>query len=615
MANTTDPGLISEIFGQAAYHFNLIQPYLKTELHTILAALFPIVIGAHASLTRPPSAAKPQKRRESKSHVGDAGSEDEDEEEEDSFQRMEGFSRSDALFLPLYAGATLTGLYFLIKYLKDLNVLNMVLNYYFSSVGVFSVCKLLADALQLSARFVFPTYYAGSSGDGIWQVNPAKKETVDISQQVPGVPSSAAPRTSPLPGLLAHLPLPAAAVELLWQARQLVEDKLTFKFYVHRIAAARIHLSPLGIIGTFLGLAATLYYNFVEKTWWLTNLMGFAFSYTALQLISPTTFDTGSLILAALFVYDVVMVFYTPMMVTVAKNLDVPIKLLIPRKSDKDGVAQFSMLGLGDVVLPGMMIALALRFDLYLHYLRLQKTVKTNEHPTGKETTEVVKAPYVAPSKHWANQFWTQSWTGGQSNALPAIGALGSFKKTYFWTSVVGYIVGMITTLFVMITFQHPQPALLYLVPGVLISLWGMAFIKSDVKVMYEYTEAEEEPAGDASKDKKDITEKSKPASNGSFFSSGKVERNSKKLDKAMSKLVEHGHTSDEEDEGKQEKSQKKVEAVERKLRKDTSKDLFYFGVSWYQPKGRKREQVKWASTEGGGGEVDEHVRKRLRTA
>jgi minor histocompatibility antigen H13 len=607
MANATKPGLISEILGHAAYQFNLVQPYLKTELHTILAALFPIVIGAHASLTRPPSAAKPQKRRTSKIQAQDEEGEEEleeSDEEEDTFQRMEGFSRSDALFLPLYAGATLTGLYFLIKYLKDLDVLNMVLNYYFSSVGVFSVCKLLGDALQFVARLAFPKYYVGS--DGIWAVNGAKKEAVNVS----GGSKMAKPRSTPLPGLLAHLPLPAAAVQALWKVRLVMEEKLTFKFYMHRIVAARVHVPPLGIIGAVLGLAATAYYNFVDKTWWLTNLMGFAFSYTALQLISPTTFDTGSLILAALFVYDVVMVFYTPMMVTVAKNLDVPIKLLIPREPNKDGVAQFSMLGLGDVVLPGMMIALALRFDLYLHYLRMQKTI--NADGGEKETEEVTKAPFVAPGKHWANQFWTQSWFGA-SMPLPEAVKMGTFKKTYFWTSVVGYIVGMITTLCVMITFQHPQPALLYLVPGVLISLWGVAFVKGDFKVMYEYTEAEDEPS-DSEKGKDAKNEPSKGS--GSFFSSDKVERNSKKLDKAMSKVVEHGHTTDEEGEDKREKSKEKVEAGEKKMRKDTGRDLFYFGVSWYAPKKARKDRVKWTSTErSGNGEIDEHGRKRQRTA
>ena len=74
--------------------------------------------------------------------------------------------------------------------------------------------------------------------------------------------------------------------------------------------------------------------------------------------MSPTTFWTGSLVLAGLFVYDIVMVFYTyvnlfntfvdtkssssPMMITVATKLEAPIKLVFP------GPGRGSMLGLGD---------------------------------------------------------------------------------------------------------------------------------------------------------------------------------------------------------------------------------------------------------------------------
>jgi minor histocompatibility antigen H13 len=56
------------------------------------------------------------------------------------------------------------------------------------------------------------------------------------------------------------------------------------------------------------------------------------------------------------------MVFYTPYMVTVATKLDVPIKLTFQAAERK------SILGLGDIVIPGMVMALALRFDLWRHY-------------------------------------------------------------------------------------------------------------------------------------------------------------------------------------------------------------------------------------------------------
>ncbi|PNX91774.1 signal peptide peptidase-like protein, partial [Trifolium pratense] len=53
---------------------------------------------------------------------------------------------------------------------------------------------------------------------------------------------------------------------------------------------------------------------------------------------------------AGLFVYDIFWVFFTPVMVSVAKSFDAPIKLLFPTADLK---RPFSMLGLGDIVIPG----------------------------------------------------------------------------------------------------------------------------------------------------------------------------------------------------------------------------------------------------------------------
>ena len=52
------------------------------------------------------------------------------------------------------------------------------------------------------------------------------------------------------------------------------------------------------------------------------------------------------------------MVFKSSMMVSVATNLDAPIKLKIPN-GDK-----MSILGLGDIVIPGVLVSWALKFDV-----------------------------------------------------------------------------------------------------------------------------------------------------------------------------------------------------------------------------------------------------------
>ena len=68
--------------------------------------------------------------------------------------------------------------------------------------------------------------------------------------------------------------------------------------------------------------------------------------------------------LCGLFVYDVFWVFGTEVMVSVAKGLDAPIKILFPKAL---GVKPLpvSMLGLGDVVMPGLLLCFVMRYDAY----------------------------------------------------------------------------------------------------------------------------------------------------------------------------------------------------------------------------------------------------------
>jgi minor histocompatibility antigen H13 len=99
-------------------------------------------------------------------------------------------------------------------------------------------------------------------------------------------------------------------------------------------------------------------------------------------------------------------------MVKVATSLDIPIKLLWPKSMMFSSTRGFTMLGLGDIVIPGTFIALALRFD-YHHFI----------------------------------------------NASPK----RPFAKPYFSAALSAYVAGLITTMTIMHTFGAAQPALLYL--------------------------------------------------------------------------------------------------------------------------------------------------------
>ncbi|KAH7392595.1 intramembrane protease 2 [Pyrenochaeta sp. MPI-SDFR-AT-0127] len=486
----SDPSIVAQILGRAAYEFSNVQPMLPTYIHLIASALFPIYAGAHASLSRPSSAAKSTKK---KRKAEDEGTDDEEEEDEEE-RLMEGLSPTDAILMPLFAGTALASLYFLLKWMKDPALLNRILNAYFAIFGIFSVSRLVTDVLDIGHSIIFPRRY--TLRGVLYHVDGKEEKAVPVAGNI----SDKQPIVSPLPGFLARISLSERARKILWADRAMPGNKWTLRLYLHRTFAGRFKVGPHGMVGVLTGLTTVAYFNLVDKPWYLTNLLGFGFSYSALQLMSPTTFATGSLILGALFFYDIYFVFFTPMMVTVAKSLDVPIKLMFPRPGpadDPSAAPSHAMLGLGDVVLPGIMIGLALRFDLYLFYLRRQ--TRTPAAISGKE--DIVEKPkYFSLAGHWSDHFWTHSLTGRslwasstavESKPEPPF----TFPKTYFKAGLVGYILGMLATLGVMMVWNHAQPALLYLVPGVLGSLWLTALVRGELNLMWTYTEeiAEEE--------------------------------------------------------------------------------------------------------------------------
>ncbi|TKA68078.1 hypothetical protein B0A49_01524 [Cryomyces minteri] len=568
VAKMSSPGPIAEAMGKLAYTFSEVQPYLPMYLHLVVSALFPIYTAAHASLSRPSSAAKPAKRVKSKH--GDASDE---EDEEEPTQKMEGLSPRDAIVFPVIAGTTLAGLYFLIKWLDDPTLLNKILNWYFSSFGVLSVSKMVADRMGVVHSIAFPSRYVDKGV--VWKVDGRERSAVPQS-------SSEKKRDSPLPVSYSRIPLPKKTIRSLWRMQALAKKQYIVKIYIHRVAALKFTIGVFGVLSALVGLSTVVYFNFFDKPWYLTNLMGFAFAYGALQIMSPTTFATGSLILGALFFYDVYFVFYTPMMVTVAKSLDIPIKLLFPRPAPAgagpDVKQSLAMLGLGDIVLPRLMIGLALRFDLYMHYLKKQtkasapstaKADATAADPAANDSTpptksstfapeaqHITKAPYVSPSGQWGTWFWLP-WRDSTVSTLQQL-EVTSLPKPYFHASIAGYILGLCTTLGVMHVFAHAQPALLYLVPGVVGSVWLTALVRREIKAMWNFSEASEEDddGKEVKKNEKSADAAAKPSSGGSIFGPEKQKRIAERLEKSMGSYVDVGgaeseHESESESEAK----------------------------------------------------------------
>jgi minor histocompatibility antigen H13 len=457
--------------------------FLLLELKLVASAMGIIYLGAHAALRRPPSAASPKDKKSRR-------------KTDDENRFAQGLELSDAIMFPLMAAVMLIGLYYLIQWLKDPAILSKILRWYMSIVSLASLVTLYAHGFDFVSGFAFPTYWRGL--DGVLRKIEQKTETVlscdDVGNVTEG--SGASSRiANPLPGILGWLTPTTASRRAVWKIRGLLKREWLLKFFLQGAGEETAHIKFSTMMAIPLAAATAIFY-FSTTSPMLSNMLGYGMCYCSFLMLSPTDLLTGSLVLCALFFYDIFMVFYTPYMVTVATTLDVPIKLQF-----KAGERQ-SILGLGDIVIPGLLIAWTLRADLWMHYLRrtkyestdlkiLEKDAASGQVVTRSETKHrEVKAPYVEAKGNWGDRLWTRRRMFlCAAKQLPTELTASQFPKTYFYASMVGYLGGMLVTLAMLLVFKRGQPALLYLVPGVLGTTYLTAIVRGEMKSLWKYTE------------------------------------------------------------------------------------------------------------------------------
>ncbi|KAJ6788170.1 hypothetical protein PWT90_09090 [Aphanocladium album] len=455
--------------------------FLLLEAKLVLSAAGIIYVGAHAALRRPPSAAPPRDKK--------ARRKAEDEE-----KLAQGLEMSDAILFPIMAGIVLMGLYYLIQYLNDPAIISKVLRWYMSIVSVASLITLYAHGVDLVSAFAFPKYWRGL--DGRLRMADQKKQAVVSCDDVGNVTDGAvAPPSSPLPGLFSLLTPTASLKSSVWNVRGTFKREWLLRLFLHGVGEEKAHIKFATMMSLPLAAATAAFY-FTTTSPFLSNILGYGMCYCSFLVLSPTDLLIGSLVLWGLFFYDIFMVFYTPYMVTVATTLDVPIKLQFKAAHRQ------SILGLGDIVIPGMFIAWALRADLWMHYRRLVKYESTDLQIVEKDATSgelvtrsetkhrEIKPSYVEVKGNWGDWFWTRRlmFLCAPKDVPPSIAA-SNFKKTYFYASMVGYLLGMLATLAMLLVFKRGQPALLYLVPGVLGTTYVTAIARGELKVLWKYTE------------------------------------------------------------------------------------------------------------------------------
>jgi len=294
-------------------------------------------------------------------------------------ERPETMTQKDAMMFPIIASCALFGLYIVFQIFSK-EYINLLLSFYFLVLGIFALSHMMSPVvlkLVPSAVPLIPFHLKFTQGEGDSQ-----------------------------------------------------ESVLDYKFTTHDLVC--------------LGLCSVVGVWYIVKKHWLANdLLGMAFAVNGVELLHLNNVITGCILLGGLFFYDIFWVFGTDVMVTVAKSFEAPIKLVFPQDLLENGLnaSNFAMLGLGDIVIPGIFIALLLRYDVSL---------KRN-------------------------------------------------SNFYFYATFFAYLAGLLLTIFIMHVYKHAQPALLYLVPACLGVPLFLALVRGDIKSMFQY---EDHPDLEAEKKK-----------------------------------------------------------------------------------------------------------------
>ncbi|XP_046752715.1 minor histocompatibility antigen H13 [Diprion similis] len=302
----------------------------------------------------------------------------------ESGEKPETMTQKDAAIFPFIASGALVGLYVFFQIFSK-EYINLLLTGYFFFLGVLALCHLMSPL---------------------------------ISSLVP-----------------AAIPKTQYHIHFTEGEDDDVEDIIDYKFNLHDIVC----LICCSLVGAWYLL---------KKHWIANNLFGIAFAINGVELLHLNNVVTGCILLCGLFVYDIFWVFGTNVMVTVAKSFEAPIKLVFPQDLLERGLggSNYAMLGLGDIVVPGIFIALLLRFD----------------HSLSRKS------------------------------------------NTYFYATFFAYFMGLLATMLVMHLFKHAQPALLYLVPACLGTPLLLALVKGDLKALFSY---EDHPSEAPSKTSETQTE------------------------------------------------------------------------------------------------------------
>ncbi|XP_072804141.1 signal peptide peptidase-like 2B isoform X2 [Vicugna pacos] len=200
----------------------------------------------------------------------------------------------------------------------------------------------------------------------------------------------------------------------------------------------------LALLCVAISVVWGVFRNEDQWAWILQDALGIAFCLYTLKTIRLPTFKACTLLLLVLFIYDVFFVFITPFLTKSGNSIMVevatgpsdsatheklPMVLKVPRLNTSPLALcdrPFSLLGFGDILVPGLLVAYCHRFDIQVQSSRV-----------------------------------------------------------YFVACTVAYGIGLLVTFMALALMQRGQPALLYLVPCTLITSCALALWRRELGVFW----------------------------------------------------------------------------------------------------------------------------------
>ncbi|KAL0339427.1 UNVERIFIED_CONTAM: Signal peptide peptidase-like 2 [Sesamum angustifolium] len=203
--------------------------------------------------------------------------------------------------------------------------------------------------------------------------------------------------------------------------------------FLGAVSYLTVAVSPFCIVFAVLWAV----YRSVSFAWIGQDILGIALIITVLQIVQVPNLKVGTVLLSCAFLYDIFWVFvskwwfHKSVMIVVARGDGsgedgIPMLLKIPRLFDPWG--GYSIIGFGDIILPGLVVAFSLRYD----------------------------------------------WL-----------AKKSLKAGYFLWAMLAYGLGLLVTYVALNMDGHGQPALLYIVPFTLGTLITLASQRGDLKHLW----------------------------------------------------------------------------------------------------------------------------------